>query len=95
MANKSKVTNVTFTGSKKLGNKVTFTPAKSTKATTRKAVAKKVVTQYETVQPNIQKIITPSGNVSYRVRVGYNGETLSEYATSLRKAQIARKAMLA
>lgn len=67
--------------------------ANKSKAT--KKGAKKVVTKYETVQPNIQKITTPSGNVSYRVRVGYNGEVLSEYTTSLRKAQIARKAMLA
>ena len=64
------------------------------KSKVTKKGAKKAVTQYETVKPNIQKITTPSGNVSYRVRVGYNGETLSEYATSLRKAQIAKKAML-
>lgn len=64
-------------------------------ATKSKKTAKKVVTKYETVQPNIQKITTPSGNVSYRVRVGYNGDVLSEYTTSLRKAQQARKAMLA
>jgi len=65
------------------------------KSKVTKKAAKKAVTKYETVQPNIQKITTPSGNVSYRVRVGYNGEVLSEYTTSLRKAQIARKAMLA
>lgn len=67
----------------------------ATKSKTTKKAAKKATTKYETVSPNIQKITTPSGNVSYRVRVGFNGETLSEYAPSLRKAQQARKAMLA
>ena len=67
----------------------------ATKSKTTKKAAKKAVTKYETVYPNIQKITTPTGNVSYRVRVGFNGMVLSEYATSLRKAQQTRKAMLA
>ena len=67
---------------------------RSGKKVNRKNTAKRSIS-YETVQSNIQKITTPSGNVSYRVRVGQNGEVLSEYTTSLRKAQQARKAMLA
>ena len=88
MANKSKVTNVTFTGSKKLGNNVTFTPAKSTKATNRKAVAKN---SYETPVSNVQKITYPSGRVAYRVRVA--GQ--SQFTTSLKKAREIKKEMFA
>lgn len=88
MANKSKVTNVTFTGSKKLGKNVTFTPAKSTKATNRKAVAKN---SYETPVSNVQKITYPSGRVAYRVRVA--GQ--SEFTTSLKKAREIKKEMFA
>ena len=88
MANKSKVTNVTFTGSKKLGKNVTFTPAKSTKATNRKAVAKN---SYETPVSNVQKITYPSGRVAYRVRV--SGQ--SQFTTSLKKAREIKKEMFA
>ncbi len=37
--------------------------------------AKKTV--YETVSRNIQKITTPNGTISYRVRVGFEGRELS------------------
>lgn len=59
-------------------------------------MAKKAkVTMYETVSPNIQKITTPSGTINYRVRVGYEGEVLSQYATSLTKAKAVRKQLMA
>jgi hypothetical protein len=59
-------------------------------------MAKKAkVTMYETVSPNIQKITTPSGTINYRVRVGSNGEVLSQYATSLTKAKAVRKGLMA
>jgi hypothetical protein len=50
---------------------------------------------YETVSSNIQKITTPSGTVNYRVRVGYNGEVLSQYASSLKKAKAVRAELMA
>lgn len=55
--------------------------------------AKKTV--YETVSKNIQKITTPSGNINYRVRVGFNGEVLSEYASSLKQAKQVRNQLMA
>lgn len=55
---------------------------------------KKAVTMYETVYPNIQKITTPSGTINYRVRVGFNGEVLSQYAPSLKKAKAVRAELL-
>jgi hypothetical protein len=88
MANKA--TKVTFKGSKNIGNNVKFTPAKSTKATNRKAVAKKKAS-YETPVSNIQKITYPSGRVAYRVRVA--GE--SQFTTSLKKAREIKKEMFA
>jgi hypothetical protein len=88
MANKSKVTNVTFKGSKNLGSDVKFTPAKSTKATNRKAVAKNL---YETPVSNVQKITYASGRVAYRVRVA--GQ--SQFTTSLKKAREIKKEMFA
>jgi len=50
---------------------------------------------YETVSSNIQKITTPSGTVNYRVRVGSNGEVLSQYASSLKKAKAVRAELMA
>jgi hypothetical protein len=91
MANKSKVTNVTFKGGKNLGSNVTFTPAKSaksTKATNRKAVAKNL---YETPVSNVQKITYATGRVAYRVRVA--GQ--SQFTTSLKKAREIKKEMFA
>ena len=55
---------------------------------------KKAVTMYETVYPNIQKITTPSGTINYRVRVGFNGEVLSQYASALKKAKAVRAELL-
>lgn len=57
--------------------------------------SKKNRTIYETVSSNIQKITTPSGTVNYRVRVGSNGEVLSQYASSLKAAKAARAEMMA
>lgn len=88
MANKA--TKVTFKGSKNIGKNVSFTPAKSTKATNRKTVAKKKAS-YETPVSNIQKITYPSGRVAYRVRVA--GE--SQFTTSLKKARGIKKEMFA
>ena len=90
MANKSSKTTVTFKGSKSIKG-ATFTPAKSTKATSKNRKAAKRSTSYETVVSNIQKITYPSGNVSYRVRVA--GE--SQFATSLKKAREIKKSMIA
>jgi len=59
------------------------------------AKARKQKTIYESVASNIQKITLPSGTVSYRVRVGLNGERLSMSADSLKKAKIARKQLMA
>jgi hypothetical protein len=42
---------------------------------------------YETVVRNIQKITSPTGRVSYRVRVGMNGETYTRSASSLKQAK--------
>jgi hypothetical protein len=56
---------------------------------------KSKATMYETVSSNIQKITTPSGTVNYRVRVGYNGEVLSQYASSLKKAKAVRAELMA
>jgi hypothetical protein len=56
---------------------------------------KSKATMYETVSNNIQKITTPSGTVNYRVRVGYNGEVLSQYASSLKKAKAVRAELMA
>lgn len=52
-------------------------------------------TAYETVSKNIQKITTPTGNISYRVRVGFNGEELSQYASSLKEAKAVRTQLMA
>lgn len=90
MANKSNKTTVTFKGSKSIKG-ATFTPAKSTKATSKNRKAAKRSTSYETVQTNIQKITYPSGTVSYRVRVAGD----SQFATSLKKAREIRKSMIA
>lgn len=90
MANKSSKTTVTFKGSKSIKG-ATFTPAKSTKATSKNRKAAKRSTSYETVVSNIQKITYPSGTVSYRVRVA--GE--SQFATSLKKAREIKKSMIA
>jgi hypothetical protein len=49
---------------------------------------------YETVSHNIQKITSPSGTINYRVRVGFNGEVLSQYAPSLKKAKAVRAELL-
>ena len=46
-------------------------------ATTSKKASAKRKTQYESVQSNIQKITSPTGNVSYRVRVAVEGEKFS------------------
>lgn len=56
---------------------------------------KSKATMYETVSSNIQKITTPSGTVNYRVRVGQNGEVLSQYASSLKKAKAVRAELMA
>lgn len=57
--------------------------------------SKKNRTIYETVSSNIQKITTPSGTVNYRVRVGSNGEVLSQYASSLKAAKAVRAELMA
>ena len=90
MANKSNKTTVTFKGSKSIKG-ATFTPAKSTKATSKNRKAAKRSTSYETVVSNIQKITYPSGKVSYRVRVAGD----SQFATSLKKAREIKKEMFA
>jgi len=90
MANKSNKTTVTFKGSKSIKG-ATFTPAKSTKATSKNRKAAKRSTSYETVVSNIQKITYPSGTVSYRVRVAGD----SQFATSLKKAREIKKSMIA
>ena len=64
-------------------------------ATTSKKASAKRKTQYESVQSNIQKITSPTGNVSYRVRVAVEGEKFSVSTKSLDKARIARKELLA
>jgi len=64
-------------------------------ATTSKKASAKRKTQYESVQSNIQKITSPTGNVSYRVRVAIEGEKFSVSTKSLNKARIARKELLA
>ena len=51
-------------------------------------------TTYQTVSNNIQKITAPTGNVSYRVRVGYQGRELSEYASSLKEAKAVRASLM-
>ncbi len=56
--------------------------------------SKKNRTMYETVSKNIQKITTPSGTINYRVRVGSEGEVLSQYAPSLKKAKAVRAELL-
>jgi hypothetical protein len=56
---------------------------------------KSKATMYETVSSNIQKITTPSGTVNYGVRVGSNGEVLSQYASSLKKAKAVRAELMA
>lgn len=52
-------------------------------------------TTYETVSRNIQKITTPNGAINYRVRVGFDGEVLSEYASSLKQAKAVRTQLMA
>ena len=64
-------------------------------ATTSKKASAKRKTQYESVQSNIQKITSPTGNVSYRVRVAVEGEKFSVSTKSLNKARIARKELWA
>ena len=64
-------------------------------ATTSKKASAKRKTQYKSVQSNIQKITSPTGNVSYRVRVAVEGEKFSVSTKSLNKARIARKELLA
>lgn len=59
------------------------------------ATKKNQKTTYETVSRNIQKITTPSGAINYRVRVGFEGEVLSEYASSLRAAKAVRTQLMA
>ena len=56
---------------------------------------KSTKTVYETVSKNIQKITTPAGSINYRVRVGFNGEVLSEYASSLKQAKAVRNQLMA
>jgi hypothetical protein len=53
-------------------------------ARSMKAIKKPV---YETVMRNIQKITFPSGTVSYRVRVGLDGEIYSQTTSSLKAAK--------
>jgi len=53
-------------------------------ASKTKAASKPV---YTTVAKNIQKIISPTGRVSYRVRVGMNGEVYTKSASSLKQAK--------
>lgn len=69
------------------------TAKKATKTTSRKSSKK--VTRYEGVQRNIQKITSPNGTVSYRVRVAVEGEKFSVSTSSLNKARIAKKELLA
>lgn len=59
-----------------------------TKKSTRAA---KRSTTYESVATNIQKITSPSGNVSYRVRVAVDGEKFDATTTSLSKARSLKK----
>jgi hypothetical protein len=59
------------------------------------ATKKNKKTTYETVSRNIQKITTPSGTVNYRVRVGFEGERISEYASSLKAAKAVRNQLMA
>ena len=68
--------------------------SKKAASTSKKASAKRK-TQYESVQSNIQKMSSPTGNVSYRVRVAVEGEKFSVSTKSLNKARIARKELLA
>ncbi len=58
------------------------------------AKTKQSRTTYANVSKNIQKIVTPSGTTNYRVRVGFNGEVLSAYASSLKEAKALRSEML-
>jgi hypothetical protein len=51
-------------------------------------------TTYANVSKNIQKIVTPAGTINYRVRVGFGGEVLSAYASSLKEAKALRSTML-
>lgn len=51
-------------------------------------------TTYANVSKNIQKIVTPSGTINYRVRVGFNGEVLSAYAPSLKEAKALRASLM-
>ena len=69
--------------------------ATTSKVSTSKKASAKRKTQYESVQSNIQKITSPTGNVSYRVRVAVEGEKFSVSTKSLNKARIARKELLA
>jgi hypothetical protein len=64
-----------------------------TKKLSRKA--KKATTQYESVATNIQKITSPTGNISYRVRVAIEGEKFSVSTKSLNKARQAKRELLA
>ena len=53
--------------------------------------AKKRTTVYESVASNIQKIPSPNGNVSYRVRASVDGEKFDATTTSLKKARSLKK----
>jgi hypothetical protein len=59
------------------------------------ATKKNKKTTYETVSRNIQKITTPSGAINYRVRVGFDGDVLSQYASSLKEAKAVRSELMA
>ena len=59
------------------------------------ATKKNKKTTYEAVSRNIQKITTPNGSISYRVRVGFEGRELSQYASSLREAKAVRAELMA
>ncbi len=52
-------------------------------------------TVYETVSKNIQKITTPTGIISYRVRRGVDGREVSQYASSLKEAKAVRNQLMA
>ena len=58
------------------------------------AKSKSARTTYANVSKNIQKIVTPSGTINYRVRVGFNGEVLSAYAPSLKEAKAVRASLM-
>ncbi len=87
MATKSNKTTKTVVSFKSKNN-IDFKPAK---AMASKKTAKRRSTVYESVVQNIQKITSPTGNVSYRVRVSVEGEKYDAYTTSLKKARSLKK----